>query len=102
MAEGMKALDSESDVLMIYSTKNYHRPNNFHSFDVFGRVMSGTVHKGQRVKVWISSLPDCPVLGCGHGWGVYAPDELLSRLYWPPRKSFSGYRLCEGISAFVF
>ncbi|KFG40056.1 elongation factor 2 family protein [Toxoplasma gondii GAB2-2007-GAL-DOM2] len=51
VAEDMKTLDSESDVLMIYSTKNYHRPNNFHSFDVLGRVMSGTVYKGQRVKV---------------------------------------------------
>ncbi|CEM07887.1 unnamed protein product [Vitrella brassicaformis CCMP3155] len=36
--------------LMIHTTKNYHRPD-CGQFDVLGRVMSGTIYKGQRVKV---------------------------------------------------
>ncbi|KAK1442820.1 translation elongation factor-related protein [Babesia gibsoni] len=36
--------------LMIFTVKNYYRLNGS-TFDVFGRVMSGTVHKGQRVKI---------------------------------------------------
>eukprot|EP01053_Blabericola_migrator_P001628 Blabericola_migrator_1__1627@NODE_1436_length_4551_cov_82_274978_g955_i0_p1_GENE_NODE_1436_length_4551_cov_82_274978_g955_i0NODE_1436_length_4551_cov_82_274978_g955_i0_p1_ORF_typecomplete_len1046_score251_35GTP_EFTU/PF00009_27/1_6e36EFTUD2/PF16004_5/3_3e29EFG_IV/PF03764_18/2_3e21EFG_C/PF00679_24/3_7e17EFG_II/PF14492_6/4_7e12GTP_EFTU_D2/PF03144_25/1_6e11MMR_HSR1/PF01926_23/0_011Septin/PF00735_18/0_013GBP/PF02263_19/0_42_NODE_1436_length_4551_cov_82_274978_g955_i014124156 len=49
IADGMKTCDPESR-LMIMSAKNYHRADGG-AFDVFGRVMSGTVVKGQMVKV---------------------------------------------------
>lgn len=49
LSNDMKNLDVTGN-LMIYTTKNYHRPDCV-SFDVFGRVMSGVVYKGQKVKV---------------------------------------------------
>uniref|UniRef100_A0A0G4G840 Tr-type G domain-containing protein n=1 Tax=Chromera velia CCMP2878 TaxID=1169474 RepID=A0A0G4G840_9ALVE len=49
VAMGMKSLDSDGP-LMVYTTKCYHRPDCT-TFDVFGRVMSGTLHSGQRVRV---------------------------------------------------
>lgn len=51
MATAMKAVDKRSPCLMIYTTKNYHRPANYAAFDLLGRVMSGTVYKGHRVRV---------------------------------------------------
>lgn len=36
--------------LVVMTTKNYHRPDA-NTFDLFGRVMSGTIHKGEIVKV---------------------------------------------------
>ncbi|XP_026194334.1 116 kDa U5 small nuclear ribonucleoprotein component, partial [Cyclospora cayetanensis] len=50
VASAMKAVDRKSPYLMIYTTKNYHRPNNYSAFDLLGRVMSGTVCKGHRVR----------------------------------------------------
>jgi U5 small nuclear ribonucleoprotein component len=35
---------------MIHTVKNYHRPD-CNAFDVFGRVMSGTIFRGDRVKI---------------------------------------------------
>ncbi|KAL8273308.1 hypothetical protein Esti_002809 [Eimeria stiedai] len=51
VAKAMKAVDRRSNYLMIYTTKNYHRPNNYAAFDLLGRVMSGTVCKGHKVRV---------------------------------------------------
>ncbi|CDI84214.1 hypothetical protein EAH_00014200 [Eimeria acervulina] len=50
-AAAMKRADKKSDCLMVYTTKNYHRPGNFGAFDLLGRVMSGTIYKGERVRV---------------------------------------------------
>eukprot|EP00922_Rhytidocystis_sp_ex-Travisia-forbesii_P033413 GHVS01049656.1.p1 GENE.GHVS01049656.1~~GHVS01049656.1.p1 ORF type:complete len:1006 (+),score=141.40 GHVS01049656.1:85-3102(+) len=49
IAEGMKNIDSKG-TLMVYTTKNYHKPDCT-SFDAFGRVMSGTIYSGMKVKV---------------------------------------------------
>jgi U5 small nuclear ribonucleoprotein component len=37
--------------LMIHITKLYHKPNNCSQFDAFGRIMSGTIHRGETVRV---------------------------------------------------
>jgi len=49
VAKDMKALD-HTGYLMIHTVKNYHRPD-CNAFDVFGRVLSGTVFRGDRVKI---------------------------------------------------
>lgn len=49
VAEGMKRCDPKAR-LVVHTTKNYHRPDG-NTFDVFGRVMSGTIRRGQIVKV---------------------------------------------------
>eukprot|EP01054_Gregarina_sp_Poly1_P004284 Gregarina_sp_Poly_1__4283@NODE_232_length_11105_cov_98_544211_g205_i0_p1_GENE_NODE_232_length_11105_cov_98_544211_g205_i0NODE_232_length_11105_cov_98_544211_g205_i0_p1_ORF_typecomplete_len1029_score172_03GTP_EFTU/PF00009_27/9e33EFTUD2/PF16004_5/1_1e29EFTUD2/PF16004_5/4_6e03EFG_IV/PF03764_18/4e21EFG_C/PF00679_24/4_4e17GTP_EFTU_D2/PF03144_25/7_9e12EFG_II/PF14492_6/3e10MMR_HSR1/PF01926_23/0_001SRPRB/PF09439_10/0_036GBP/PF02263_19/0_064_NODE_232_length_11105_cov_98_544211_g205_i039937079 len=49
IAEGMRLCSPEAR-LMIVTAKNYHRPDGS-SFDVFGRVMSGTITRGQMVRV---------------------------------------------------
>lgn len=49
IAHGMRRCDPSAR-LMIHTTKNYHRPDG-PSFDVFGRVFSGTIRKGQLVKI---------------------------------------------------
>eukprot|EP01071_Lankesteria_metandrocarpae_P007246 Lankesteria_metandrocarpae@DN4626_c0_g1_i1.p1 len=49
VARDMKTLNKDG-VLMVHTSKNYHRPDCA-TFDLFGRVMSGTIHKGQRVRV---------------------------------------------------
>eukprot|EP00921_Rhytidocystis_pertsovi_P003748 GHVQ01006497.1.p1 GENE.GHVQ01006497.1~~GHVQ01006497.1.p1 ORF type:complete len:1021 (-),score=146.21 GHVQ01006497.1:1463-4525(-) len=49
IAQGMQDLDTTEN-LMVYTTKNYHKPDCT-AFDVFGRVMSGTLVAGQKVKV---------------------------------------------------
>lgn len=50
VAKAMKALDP-SGPLMVHSVKNYHRPDLLGSFDVYARVMSGTLYKGDRVVI---------------------------------------------------
>jgi U5 small nuclear ribonucleoprotein component len=49
IADDMRALD-HTGYLMIHTVKNYHRPD-CNAFDVFGRVMSGTLFRGDRVKI---------------------------------------------------
>jgi U5 small nuclear ribonucleoprotein component len=49
IAEDMRALD-HTGYLMIHTVKNIHRPD-CNAFDVFGRVMSGTIFRGDRVKI---------------------------------------------------
>jgi U5 small nuclear ribonucleoprotein component len=49
VAEDMKKLD-HTGYLMVHTVKNYHRPD-CNAFDVFGRVMSGTLFRGDRVKI---------------------------------------------------
>jgi len=49
IAEDMRNLD-QTGYLMIQTVKNYHRPD-CNAFDVFGRVMSGTIFRGDRVKI---------------------------------------------------
>mmetsp|Transcript_27355 Transcript_27355/g.63811 ORF Transcript_27355/g.63811 Transcript_27355/m.63811 type:complete len:969 (-) Transcript_27355:197-3103(-) len=49
VATDMKKLDN-TGYLMIHTVKNYHRPD-CNAFDVFGRVMSGTLFRGDRVKI---------------------------------------------------
>jgi len=49
VASDMKSLDN-TGYLMVHTVKNYHRPD-CNSFDVFGRVMSGTLFRGDRVKI---------------------------------------------------
>lgn len=49
LAADMKSLD-HNGYLMVHTVKNYHRPD-CNAFDVFGRVMSGTLFKGDRVKI---------------------------------------------------
>mmetsp|Transcript_23381 Transcript_23381/g.53954 ORF Transcript_23381/g.53954 Transcript_23381/m.53954 type:complete len:979 (-) Transcript_23381:222-3158(-) len=49
VAEDMKKLDT-TGYLMVHTVKNYHRPD-CNAFDVFGRVMSGTLFRGDRVKI---------------------------------------------------
>mmetsp|Transcript_101971 Transcript_101971/g.287841 ORF Transcript_101971/g.287841 Transcript_101971/m.287841 type:complete len:985 (-) Transcript_101971:157-3111(-) len=49
VAADMKALDT-TGYLMVHTVKNYHRPD-CNAFDVFGRVMSGTLFRGDRVKI---------------------------------------------------
>lgn len=49
LAADMKSLD-HTGYLMVYTVKNYHRPD-CNAFDVFGRVMSGTLFRGDRVKI---------------------------------------------------
>ena len=39
----------------VFQVKQYHRPD-CNAFDVFGRVMSGTVFRGDRVKI-LGALP---------------------------------------------
>lgn len=50
VAKDMLEMRATSGTLMIHTTKCYHRPD-CSAFDVLGRVMSGTVFKGQKVKV---------------------------------------------------
>mmetsp|Transcript_17701 Transcript_17701/g.37892 ORF Transcript_17701/g.37892 Transcript_17701/m.37892 type:complete len:982 (+) Transcript_17701:99-3044(+) len=50
VAADMKNLDYNG-YLMIHTVKNYHRPD-CNAFDVFGRVMSGTLFRGDRVKIF--------------------------------------------------
>jgi len=49
VAQSMKALNKHGP-LLVHTVKNYHRPD-MSCFDCFGRVMSGTIHKGDLVKV---------------------------------------------------
>jgi len=49
VAQDMKNLDT-TGYLMLHVVKQYHRPD-CNAFDVFGRVMSGTVFRGDRVKI---------------------------------------------------
>eukprot|EP00933_Yihiella_yeosuensis_P039215 TRINITY_DN3315_c0_g2_i1.p1 TRINITY_DN3315_c0_g2~~TRINITY_DN3315_c0_g2_i1.p1 ORF type:complete len:983 (-),score=238.98 TRINITY_DN3315_c0_g2_i1:118-3066(-) len=49
VATDMKNLD-HTGYLMVHTVKQYHRPD-CNSFDVFGRVMSGTLFRGDRVKI---------------------------------------------------
>eukprot|EP00747_Dinoflagellata_sp_TGD_P162540 gnl/TRDRNA2_/TRDRNA2_180238_c0_seq1.p1 gnl/TRDRNA2_/TRDRNA2_180238_c0~~gnl/TRDRNA2_/TRDRNA2_180238_c0_seq1.p1 ORF type:complete len:998 (+),score=250.36 gnl/TRDRNA2_/TRDRNA2_180238_c0_seq1:191-2995(+) len=49
VAEDMKVLD-HTGYLMLHVVKAYHRPD-CQSFDVFGRVASGTIFRGDRVKI---------------------------------------------------
>jgi len=49
IADDMRSLD-HTGYLMIHTVKNYHRPD-CNAFDVFGRVMSGTLFRGDRVKI---------------------------------------------------
>ena len=49
-AADMANVDSKG-VLVVHTAKNYHRPGFPTRFDVFGRVMSGTLGKGSRVMV---------------------------------------------------
>ncbi|CAD7965521.1 unnamed protein product [Amoebophrya sp. A25] len=49
IADGMANLDPNG-LLMIHVVKSYHHPD-LSTFDVFGRVMSGTIHAGERVQV---------------------------------------------------
>jgi len=49
VAEDMRKLD-HTGYLMIHTVKNYHRPD-CNAFDVFGRVLSGTLFRGDRVKI---------------------------------------------------
>eukprot|EP00928_Gymnodinium_smaydae_P051092 TRINITY_DN3461_c0_g2_i1.p1 TRINITY_DN3461_c0_g2~~TRINITY_DN3461_c0_g2_i1.p1 ORF type:complete len:983 (+),score=305.48 TRINITY_DN3461_c0_g2_i1:48-2996(+) len=49
VATDMKNLD-HTGYLMVHTVKNYHRPD-CNAFDVFGRVMSGTLFRGDRVKI---------------------------------------------------
>jgi U5 small nuclear ribonucleoprotein component len=50
VATDMKALDT-TGYLMVHTVKNIHRPD-CNAFDVFGRVMSGTLFRGDRVKIF--------------------------------------------------
>jgi len=49
VASDMKNLDT-TGYLMLHTVKQYHRPD-CNAFDVFGRVMSGTIFRGDRVKI---------------------------------------------------
>jgi len=49
VAQDMKNLD-HTGYLMLHTVKQYHRPD-CNAFDVFGRVMSGTIFRGDRVKI---------------------------------------------------
>ncbi|CAJ1351624.1 unnamed protein product [Effrenium voratum] len=49
VAEDMKKMDT-TGYLMLHVVKQYHRPD-CNAFDVFGRVLSGTVFRGDRVKI---------------------------------------------------
>mmetsp|Transcript_106764 Transcript_106764/g.227978 ORF Transcript_106764/g.227978 Transcript_106764/m.227978 type:complete len:985 (-) Transcript_106764:33-2987(-) len=49
VAQDMKALD-HTGYLMVHTVKSYHRPD-CNAFDVFGRVLSGTLFRGDRVKI---------------------------------------------------
>ncbi|OLP78870.1 116 kDa U5 small nuclear ribonucleoprotein component [Symbiodinium microadriaticum] len=49
VSEDMKKLDT-TGYLMLHVVKQYHRPD-CNAFDVFGRVLSGTVFRGDRVKI---------------------------------------------------
>ncbi|CAK9019432.1 116 kDa) (U5-116 kDa) [Durusdinium trenchii] len=49
VAQDMKNLDT-TGYLMLHVVKQYHRPD-CNAFDVFGRVLSGTVFRGDRVKI---------------------------------------------------
>lgn len=49
VAQDMKNLD-HTGYLMVHTVKNYHRPD-CNAFDVFGRVVSGTLFRGDRVKI---------------------------------------------------
>merc|ERR1719191_1403789 len=49
VAADMKALD-HTGYLMVHTVKSIHRPD-CNAFDVFGRVMSGTLFRGDRVKI---------------------------------------------------
>ncbi|CAE8716626.1 unnamed protein product, partial [Polarella glacialis] len=49
VAADMKSLD-HTGYLMLHTVKQFHRPD-CRSFDVFGRVMSGTIFRGDRVKI---------------------------------------------------
>eukprot|EP00397_Hematodinium_sp_SG-2012_P009468 GEMP01009553.1.p1 GENE.GEMP01009553.1~~GEMP01009553.1.p1 ORF type:complete len:975 (-),score=208.20 GEMP01009553.1:420-3344(-) len=49
VARSMKKLDKNGP-LMVHTVKNYHRPD-MSCFDCFGRVMSGTLYKGDFVKI---------------------------------------------------
>ncbi|ORM40766.1 U5 small nuclear ribonucleoprotein component [Babesia sp. Xinjiang] len=49
ICSGIEKCDPEAQ-LMIHIVKNYYRLDT-NSFDIFGRVMSGTIKKGQRIKI---------------------------------------------------
>jgi U5 small nuclear ribonucleoprotein component len=49
VCQDMRNLDQHG-YLMVQTVKNYHRPDCV-SFDLFGRVFSGTLYKGDRVKL---------------------------------------------------
>lgn len=72
VAKGMMSMQSDSETLMIHTTKSFHRPDCT-AFDVLGRVMSGTVFKGQKVKVLgeaydISDTEDMELREITHLW----------------------------------
>jgi len=50
VASDMKNLD-HTGYLMVHTVKNYHRPD-CNAFDVFGRVLSGTLFRGDRIKIY--------------------------------------------------
>mmetsp|Transcript_33055 Transcript_33055/g.71948 ORF Transcript_33055/g.71948 Transcript_33055/m.71948 type:complete len:985 (-) Transcript_33055:71-3025(-) len=49
VATDMKNMDN-TGYLMIHIVKSYHRPD-CNAFDVFGRVVSGTIFRGDRIKI---------------------------------------------------
>lgn len=51
VAGAMRACSAEEGPLMIMCCKSFHRPNDYAAFDVLGRVMSGTIHKRQKLRV---------------------------------------------------
>lgn len=61
---------------MPLQVKQYHRPD-CNAFDVFGRVMSGTVFRGDRVKI-LGSLAWLASREMRDGFKLYEP-KLFSR-----------------------
>lgn len=71
--------------LMVYTVKKYHRPD-CNAFDVFGRVMSGTLFRGDRVKIFgeasgIFNAPwsDTVTICMAHvsGWHTRSPQRIV-------------------------
>uniref|UniRef100_A0A8C9G742 Tr-type G domain-containing protein n=1 Tax=Piliocolobus tephrosceles TaxID=591936 RepID=A0A8C9G742_9PRIM len=56
-----------TDNLMIYIIKNYHRPECL-LFDLFGRVMCGTIRKGQTVRI------------LGEGYTLNDDEDMITRI----------------------
>lgn len=71
LAKEISQCDSNG-VLYLHTTKNYPTPDA-NSFHVFGRVISGTLHSGDEVKILgesysIQDEEDCRVLPVGRLW----------------------------------